>query len=194
MTRTIVSLSGFRELDAALGELPKAISRGVLHRTLRKAAEPIAEEARHLAPVDEGDLEESISVSTRIKNKVGGAEFSAVLRSGGTKAEAVQALRDARRAAGGAGSFAEVFVGPAVPQGFHAHFVEFGTEHSAPQPFMRPAWDSRKDAALVIMKEELGNEIIRAARRLGKSKKRSADVKYRASIAAMMAAQQGYTG
>ena len=95
---------------------------------LTKAGQPIAEKARELVPVDQGDLKQSISVSARIKNKVGNAEFSAAMRAGLGKAAAVRAMRDARRADGG--SFAEMFVGPAVPQGFYGHLVEFGTRRT----------------------------------------------------------------
>lgn len=188
MVRYVVKVEGFKELDKALGELPKAVAKGVLVRTLNKAAAPIAEEARRLVPVDTGALRDSIAVSTRIKNRAGAAEFSAAMRSGLGKGAAVQAMRDARRAAKGSQSFAMVHVGPAVPKGFHGHLVEFGTEHSGPQAFMRPAWDGQKMGALDTIKRELGGEIIKAAKRIGRSKRYSADVKYRASMAAMAAA------
>jgi HK97 gp10 family phage protein len=187
-------MSGFRELDKALAQLPKATARNVLRRTLIKAGEPIAEEARLLAPVDSGDLRESIQVSTRVKNKVGRAEFSAALRAGLGKQAAVSALRTARREAKGEASFAEAVIGPARGKGVirYAHLVEFGGVHNRPpKPFMRPAWDTRQRQALDIIRRELGNEIISAARRLGRSKKQSVEVKYRASIAAMMAAEVG---
>lgn len=187
--RVVVSTSGFKALDAALAELPKATARNVLKRTLTKAAEPIAEKAREMAPVDKGDLKASIAVSARIKNKVGNAEYSAAMRAGLGKAAAVSAMRDARRGANG--SFAEMFVGPSTPRGYYAHFVEFGTSRMAAEPYMRPAWDSEQGAALDIIKAELGNEIIAAARRIGRSKKQSADVKYRASLAALMAVEAG---
>lgn len=183
----VVSVSGFRELDRALAELPKATGRNVLRRTLTKAAQPIAEKAREMVPVDQGDLKQSISVSARIKNKVGNAEFSAAMRAGLGKAAAVSAMRDARRGAGG--SFAEVYVGPAVPQGFYGHLVEFGTRNTSAQPFMRPAWDAEQGPALDIIKAELGNEIILAARRVARSKRQSVDVKYRASLAALLAVE-----
>lgn len=191
--RVVVSLSGFRELDRALGELPKATARNVLKRTLIKAGEPIAENARNLAPVDSGNLRESIAVSARLKNKVGNAEFSAAMRAGLGKDSAVKAMRDARRAARGQGSFAEAYVGPATGKGVigYAHLMEFGTSTLSAQPYMRPAWDSEQRKALDIIKAELGNEIIKAARRIGRSKKAGADVKYRASVAAMMAAGAG---
>lgn len=187
MSREVVRVSGFKELDAALAELPRAVAKGALTRTLRKAAEPIAEEARRLVPVDTGDLRDSIAVSAKIKNRAGAAEFAAAMRAGLGKGAAVQAMRDARRVAGQDYS-AVMHVGPSVPKGFHGHLVEFGTVDTPIQPFMRPAWDSQKRVALDTIKDELGRQIIAAARRIGRSKRYGTGVKYRASVAAMMAA------
>lgn len=183
-----VTVSGLAELDKALGQLPKATARNVLKRTLTKAAAPIVDEAKRLVPVKSGKLKNSIIASTKIKNKVGRAEYAAAMRAGLGKDAARSALRNARRSAAGAGSFAEMFVGPSTGALRYAHIVEFGSVKDGPQPYMRPAWDAQKTAALEIIKAELGNEIIAAARRIGRSKKQGAEVKYRASIAAMMAA------
>ena len=38
---------------------------------------------------------------------------------------------------------------------FRAHFVEFGTSHSAAQPFMRPAFEVSKSKIEQIMAEEI---------------------------------------
>lgn len=164
-----VNVEGLTQLDAALGELPKATARSVLKRTLVKAGEPIAQRARELAPDDPTtatpDLHTSISVSARIKNKVGASEYAAVLRGGGSKEEARAALRTARRAAAGEGSFAMMHVGPDAKH-FYGSLQEFGTSHHKAQPFMRPAWDEKQDEALEIIKRELGGEIMKAAKRL----------------------------
>lgn len=185
-----VSVDGLKELDAALGMLPKATARNVLKRTLNKAAQPVVEEAKRLTPVRTGKLRDSIMSSTRVKNKTGNAEYSAAMRAGLGKDAARSALLAARKANKGQGSFAETFVGPARGGGVirYAHIVEFGSNDTAPQPFMRPAWDATQGKVLSIIKDELGNEIIKAARRVGRSKKQSAEVKYNASLAAMMAA------
>lgn len=164
-----VAVEGLRELDAALGELPKATGRNVLKRVLIRAGEPIASRARELAPDDPAtgapDLHTSIAVSAKIKNKVGAPEYAAVLRGGGSKEEARAALRTARREAAGQGSFAEMHVGPDYRQ-FHGTLQEFGTSHSKAQPFMRPAWDEKQDEALGIIKRDLGSEIMKAANRV----------------------------
>jgi len=185
-----VSVSGLKELDEALGNLPKATARNVLVRTLKKAAEPMVEEAKRLAPVRTGRLRDSIMSSARVKNKTGNSEYAAAMKAGLGRDAARAALLAARRANKGKGSFAELFVGPARGGGVirYAHIVEFGSVDTAPQPYMRPAWEATKGKMLDVIKSELGNEIIKAARRVRRSKKQSAEVKYRASIAAMMAA------
>lgn len=190
--KVAVQVTGLKELDAALGQLPKSIARNVLMRVLKKAGEPMAQAARANAPVASGKLRRSIVVSPRLKNSVGKSEFAAAMRAGLGVGAARQALRDARRASPGK-SFAEMYVGTAAGTGVvrYAHLVEFGSSKQPPNPFMRPAFDSESSTALVIIRRELGNEVIAAARRIGRSKRYSADVKFSASIAAMMAAEVG---
>lgn len=181
----VIKVSGFRELDAALSQLPRSTQKTVLRRTLVKAGEPIKERARQLVPVSSGKLRESIVVSPRIKNKVGSAEFSAAMSAGFGKAAAVKAMRNARRA--NKGSFAEMYIGPAVPAGYYGHLVEFGTSKMSAQPFLRPAWDALQQQALEIIRATMGSEIMRAAKRISKSKRATQDAKSRASVAALMA-------
>lgn len=189
-----VRVDGLAALDSALGMLPKATARNVLRRTLDKAAQPIVAEAKRHAPVKTGTLRDSITASTRIKNKTGSAEYRSAMKAGLGKDAARSALLAARRANKGQGSFAETYVGPSRGKGVirYAHIVEFGSNGTAPKPFMRPAWDATKDQALSIIKAELGTEIIKAARRVGRSKKQSVAAKQSASMAALMAYEAGY--
>lgn len=163
-----MKVEGLREFDAALGELSKAAAKRTLMRVLLKAGEPIAERARQLAPddprTDAPDLHTSITVSAKLKNPVGAKEFAAVMKAGGSKAEAGRAMSAARREAPG-GSLAMVFVGPEARQG-HGVLQEFGTKHHGPQPFMRPAWDEKKSEALDVIKNTLGAEIMKTAKRV----------------------------
>ncbi len=173
-----VKVSGLKELDAALGELPRSLQRGVLTRTLRKAGQPIADAAEAMAPRDTGELAGSITVSPKIKNTVGQSEFAAAMKAGLGKAAAVSALRGARRAAKGEAPTAVMYVGPAKAKtkkdAIKRIVQEFGSSKQAPQPYMRPAWDSQKDAALEIIKNELGTEITKTAARLAKRKAKAA--------------------
>lgn len=179
--RGTVRVEGFKELQAALAQIEKETTRKtVARRALKKAGEPVAAKMRSLAPRGEGQLQDNIAVSTKVKNEVGAAAYAATMRGGGTSGEAVAAMRGARREAKAAGIQPPVFmyVGPTT-RAPHAHLVEFGTgphingglfagsQHpgTTPQPFARPAWDAEQDAALKRIATELAAEIEKAARR-----------------------------
>lgn len=171
MAFTIVQVEGLKELEASLSDLPKTVARNTLRRALRKAAQPIHDLARSNAPYDPDrkqgtHLRDSIFILAKVRNLTGLKEFGETLHGGGTREEAVSALRTARREAGGGESRAEVSVGTSAP---HAHLVEFGTVKMSAEPFLRPAWDATKDQALALISTELATEIektrARAARK-----------------------------
>ena len=150
-TRRTVRIDGLKELDRALAELPKATGKNVLRRVGRKAIGRVIEAARPLVPVDEGELRDSLGVSTRLSKRQ---------------------QRQHRRAVAEGKASVELFAGAtALP---HAHLVEFGTVKMQPQPFMRPAWDAEKDNVLQVIKDELGGEITAAAQRLARKAARQA--------------------
>jgi hypothetical protein len=128
-------LDGLDGLNDALEELIDATSgatgKAALKRGLIKAAQPLVDRAKALVPKKTGKLAESIVASSFLDNKAGKAAFAKTLSAGGSKAEAVAALRDARREAGGGSSDVEVYVGPSDrgtgKQVRHAQLVEFGT-------------------------------------------------------------------
>lgn len=140
-------LTGFKELDRALSELPKATARNTLVRALKKAADPVQKAWQDKAPVLTGTLRQSIIVGTRL-----------------TKPQARDARRDGKH-------FAEVHVGTADPAGIPQ---EFGTFKEPAQPSGRPAWEATKDDALRIFGAELGNEIEKSANRLARKAAKAA--------------------
>jgi HK97 gp10 family phage protein len=130
-----VKVEGFKELDKALGELPKRVAASVVSKVLMEAAAPMVSAAQSGAPVDEGILSKSITVSKKLSRSQ---------RSGkrGTKRH-----------------FSEVYVGPESPDGFYGHLVEFGTKDTAAKPFMRPAFDAHANDALDYIKDNLDDRI-----------------------------------
>lgn len=144
--KTTMRIDGLRELDAALGELPKAAAKAVLRRVGIKALQPMAETARSLAPDDPttqgNDLKASITVGTKLN-----------------KRQSALARKDEGKA------FVTVYMGTndvaGIPQ-------EFGTVNHGPQPFMRPAFDQHAEGAIKIVADELGPEITKTAARLAK--------------------------
>ena len=163
-----VRVDGLKELEAAMAELTKATARNTMRRALTKAAEPIRAAAERNAPEDTGKLKRSIVVTSKIDSKAGKAEYASTLAGGGSKAQAVQALRDARRAKGIGESFAEVFMGPAKSgkkNSIKALVQEFGSKKQAAQPYMRPAFDSEAENVINGIKGELSTEIDKSVRR-----------------------------
>jgi HK97 gp10 family phage protein len=151
MVRTRVTLSGFRELEQALGDLSKAAGSGVLRRAGTKAMQPMADLAARLAPDDATtppvDLHTSIGVSARARTGRGG-------------------LQEMEK-----GNRVNIHVGPAFDLDRYARalVMEFGSYKDQPQPYMRPAFD--QDGAAVIerlkplLRAEIDKAVARAARR-----------------------------
>lgn len=175
--KTSVKVEGLKELDEALGELSKGVARGVLRRALIKAAEPMHAAAVRNAPEDTGALKRSISLSSKIDNRAGKAEYAAVMKAGGSRAQATMALRDARRAKGSGESFAEVFMGPVKGTkraAIKAMVQEFGSRKQAAQSYMRPAFDAEAQNVINNIKDELSTEIDKSVKRAAAKAKRLA--------------------
>lgn len=147
-----VKLTGFRELEAALSELPKATGKNVLRRVARGALQPMRNHAADIAPDDPSTTGKDLHSSIGIANlKMGKVRF----------------VRGKFRADSSTGI--AMTMGP-ERQAFHGTFQEFGTVHHAARPFMRPAWDAGADNALEYIKSNLGSEINRAAVRLARKR------------------------
>lgn len=131
-----VRVQGLRELDQALAGLKLSTARNVGRRSLRDALEPMAEAARQNVAQDRtGELRESIGIT-----------------SGRPKGKGYRRVNRI-----------EVHMGPGrQPQGIQE---EFGNRKQTPRPFMRPAWDAEKEAALEAVKANLAAGIDVAAKR-----------------------------
>lgn len=111
----------------------------------------MARTARGLAPRDDGDLVESIDVSTKLSPRQ---------------------ARMHKRMFRNEKASAEVFVGAGpLPQ---APLQEFGTVHSAPQPFMRPAWMTHKESVIRELRVSLADEINKAVKRAERKAQKAA--------------------
>lgn len=146
MPKQTFHVEGLSELDQALTELPKATARNVLSRTLKQQGRRIADAGQANAPKLTGKLAESYTVGTKLSRRQ---------RKMNKKESAV-----------------EVYVGPTP----HAKSIqtEFGNAHQAPQPHLRPAWDSNVQAVLDGIKTKLAEEIEKARARLARKAERLA--------------------
>lgn len=189
-----MSIDGMKEFEAALAELSKSTAANVLKRSLKQAAQPMLAAAKRNAPVEGGDLEESLVLGEKLKRgdpaSAGKQAYAAVMGSGGTKKAAQGALRAAQAQAGM--SFAQLYLGPDLSQGkgSHAHLIEFGTGpryhddtgkfvgEVAPDPFLRPAFDAEAKPTMDRLGKILGAEIEKSAKRAARrmAKKRGWEV------------------
>nr|WP_053000146.1 HK97-gp10 family putative phage morphogenesis protein [Sphingomonas sp. Y57] len=128
-------VSGFRDMDAALASLPKATRRNVAIRVLKGAAQPMADDMEERAPERTGKLKRTVKVSTRLSK--GERKKTAASKSG-----------------------VNVYIGPGPLK--RARLQELGTEHSAPQAFVRPAWDAGKKKAVADIADSVAIEIRKA--------------------------------
>jgi HK97 gp10 family phage protein len=136
-------IEGLKDLEAAFKELENVNQRKAsARRAMKKAAQPIADDAARLAPREFGTLSESIKVGTVLSKR--------------QRALHRKMFRDDRAAV-------EMFVGAGPLSS--AHNQEFGNEHNPPQPFMRPALDSNAQRYLETIGKELWADIDKTAKR-----------------------------
>lgn len=154
-------LKGVKELVNMLTQLPTvAMQKGVVKRALLKAGQPVA---------DEGQM----NATSRKRSFLGGRKsgFGRLARSIKVSAKLKGSQNKGKQ---NRKSALTIYVGSTSPL---AHLIEFGTTERktkegasrgfiSPQPFMRPAWDRKKDACLKILAKEMEAELLKAARRL----------------------------
>ncbi len=122
-----IKVHGAETLHAAFMRL-EAEAPGMMRKALAKAAEPICDEARALAPRSD--------------------------RPGGHLADGIKIRVMPRTAVG----HERVRIG-VKPGLWYGVFPEFGTAKTAAQPFMRPALDTQKDAALRVLADEISKRM-----------------------------------
>lgn len=132
-----IDITGLRELEQALAEIEKDMTRRSLaRRVLKKVAQPVADVANQNAPVDPESTDAPLAGSYVVGTKL-------------TKRQ----RREERR---GDRDDVVMFVGTSNPAGVQQ---EFGNRRHSPQPHFRPAWDADREGMLRRMREELAREI-----------------------------------
>jgi|TARA_R100000482_G_C5129339_1_gene150836 HK97 gp10 family phage protein len=120
---------GLRELKRAMNTIPYEVKKDKFFLAVfRLAAKPIIQAARAKIDDDEGDLRRSIKAFTTRRSRKLPALYV------GPKATGGRAKKNKQR--GG---------------GFYGAMVEYGTVHSSPHPFMRPAWELKQGEAMNIL-------------------------------------------
>lgn len=166
--------TGFKELEAELAGLKdRATSRRVADRALRRGAEPIRDRAKELAPDDpatgEGKyLVEAIKIgrAAGVQQKLGnsGSVVTTFVGIDGTVKPAKPSTK--RLTKKGTGK-------PGGGVAAYSIFMEEGSATHAAHPYMRPAFEEKKQEAVENMADILREEIVstkaRAARKAARN-------------------------
>ena len=134
------NLTGFKELAKALKELGPRVGRKHLRGAASKGATLIRNEARVLAPKDTGEMARDIMVKRERSAGDHIASYSVFVRSG-KKSRLAGRKRDMNR------------------DSYYWRFLEFGTRKMPAQPFLRPAFETRKEGAVDAVGAELDKRI-----------------------------------
>lgn len=144
-------LEGAKDLEAGLLELEGVTAKRVVSRSLQESLEPVVSAAKAKVAVWSGALQRSIGIGVRLTKR----------------------QRSLRKPI----APVEAYVGPGVANKggrravAHAHLVEFGTVHMAPQPYMRPAWQSTIQAVFNLLAKKTETNLEKAAARAAKRAK-----------------------
>jgi HK97 gp10 family phage protein len=140
------NLTGFDELAKKLKELGPKVAKNGLRRATSAGAAIVRNDARKRAPVDTGEMKRDIMMKRERDARGGdttGAVYTVYVRSG-KKSRMAGKKRDVDR------------------DSFYWKFLEFGTAKMAAQPFLRPAFEANKEAAIEAIGKSL-DETIQAA-------------------------------
>jgi HK97 gp10 family phage protein len=145
-----MEIKGLKELSDAMRKLPVNVARNGLRRAVSSGAKVIQIEARSRAPVDTGEMRRDIMIKRERSTKGEmSAEYSVFVRSG-KKSRLAGKKRGVAR------------------DSFYWRFIEFGTKHMGKQPFMRPAFEAKKEVAANTIKKTLAEAIEKAATTLSR--------------------------
>lgn len=136
MAKVRIKVDGLSELKRKLDKLPEELRRYALNEAAKAGAQPIRDEAARLAPRASSPSHPEL----------------------GHLADHIAVFEPTKTAKG-----VSVRQGPAAGY-YWGRYLEFGTSKMPAQPFMRPAFDANKEAAVEAEKEALAKSILKVAR------------------------------
>lgn len=145
-------IDGLAKLNDALKQLPDNVAKNILRRSVYAGAKVIRDNARDRAPVFTGSVSEGHPPPGTLKRSIVMKQIAAL--SGKYRQTFFVAVRKGKKyqKQGKKGTLSQ--------DAYYAGWVEYGHVakggKSVPaHPFMRPAWDSGKDAALNAIRDSL---------------------------------------
>lgn len=132
----VISVSGVDKIDKVLRGMPVFISDTLLLNVHSKAAEPLVQRAKLLAPLGKtGNLTKSVGI----------------IKEGIKKSDQLGLVKVGPRRGGNY-------------KGYHGHLLEFGKTNrdgtrTRPRPFMRPAFNQTKDQVERIIIYQISKQV-----------------------------------
>jgi HK97 gp10 family phage protein len=155
-----VDIKGLKELQAALNQLPREVQKRPLRAAVSAAAKVIQDEAKRRAPIDTGNLRKAVyRTRSRSGSGTGQETFLVAVKKG--KAEYANTARNRRLNRVGKKYQTQ-------GEAYYWRFLEFGTAKMAAKPFLRPAFENKKQMAVDVLKQKLGDAITKTAMKLKK--------------------------
>lgn len=164
-----IEIKGLRELRAAMLALPAKLDRRILNAALMEGAKLIRDDARVRAPVlKQADPRRRAGVLRQaVRAQAGrpdpGMTATVIVRVKPLTKSQVRKFKAGQRKKGQRVSGAD---NPADP--FYWRFVEFGTSKKPAEPFLRPAFEAKKEAAAQAIVPALAAKIELEAQKLAK--------------------------
>lgn len=145
------TITGLKELQAALKELPDRIAKNVLRGAVNAGATLIKKEAANRAPVYTGPVSAGHPPPGTLKRSVYQKQIRDL--SNKVKQTFYVGVRKGKefRKQGKSGNLSQ--------DAYYARFVEFGTAKMPAKPFLRPAFEAKKEEATNAIKAYLEKRI-----------------------------------
>ena len=142
---TDIAVSGLKELNDALQDLPAKIEKNVLRGAMRAGAKVMLDAARQQVPVRTGALRDSLTLKSGYQR----GRVTGTVRAGNAKAYYAHMVEFGT---------ARHFIKPKTARSlFIAGLFRDGVDHpgARARPFMRPAFDASSVAAIEALAEYL---------------------------------------
>ena len=160
MASELVHVQGLDQLARAMKELPKRVARNSLRAAVYAGAKLIRDEAKLKAPVAVAPLGPNQPPPGTLKRSVIMKQIPEL--SSAERQTFFVTVRHGKkyRKQGKKGQLSQ--------DAWYWRFVEFGTVKMAARPFLRPAFEGKKRAAVQAIQDRLAQRIERAAQELRK--------------------------
>ncbi len=155
-----VTIHGLDTFAQALKVLPNNISRRVLRSAVAAAAKLVQDEAKVRAPVSTGPARKNHPPPGTLKRAISRG------RSNRYSAPGKEVFHIFVRNAGSSAKGRKIVAGSKF-DAFYWRFVEFGTSKMAARPFMRPAFEAKKEEAITTIAQVIADRFPQEAKNLG---------------------------